>query len=331
MKKDIGYIVKRVIIGLLIVLILSMVKNCQVKADTFAPSITINNNPLRTNNYEVATAGNNTFVIDYSGYWGDLPTDKWYVSTAFCMDNNSSSAYINGQTASTELQVFNTQYSCFYPNSSYGGGHVVIINYKATGGGSYNRTPIVMYFNAYSSIALIDFQTSPNSFVDQSKFASISSFAEQKKIYQSTQSIINKQDETNNKLDGVNSSINTMDTHLIDDSIAGADSEVNSLLQNSAFRDSTGLTAVISAPLNFISNLSNTCSPINLTLPYFKNNTQVTLPCISSLLQSKVPTVKSLLVIVINGFIVYRILIELFYIVKSARNPEDDRIEVLDL
>lgn len=114
-----------------------------------------------------------------------------------------------------------------------------------------------------------------------------------------------------------------------DDNVSGAESKVNELINNSAFQDNSGIQAIINAPLNFINGLTNVCSPISLTIPFI--NANVTIPCIKQELTTHVPTIVPVLSTAINGFIIYRILLDLVFIVKNSRNPDDDRIEVLDL
>lgn len=120
-----------------------------------------------------------------------------------------------------------------------------------------------------------------------------------------------------------------IDNTLKDNNISGAETDADSLVNNPVFQDSTGLNNIISLPLDFINTIGNSCTPINLTIPFI--NTNITLPCFSSVLSSKVPTIYNLLVIVINGFILYRCCLDIYGIVKNAKNPNNDRIEVLDL
>lgn len=325
---DFKYIFRKVLVFFIIFIILSLLKSCKVHAETFAPTIKLGGSVLNTNNYVYKSSGNNTFNINYDGYWGDSPTYKWYVSVVLCMDDDVSSSY-SDNSAVSDIQVFNTQYGCYYPNSSYTGGHVVILNYKQTGGGSYNNANIVVYFAGNSSVALIDFQTSANSFVDSSKYSSIGSLIEQKKLYEQNQTIINQNNTTNQKLDENKQAINDLNDDIKDDNVSGAESSVDSLLNNSAFNDNSGIQSIINAPLNFINGLTNSCSPIQVSIPYI--DTPLSIPCIKQELTNHVPTIVPILSTAINGFIIYRILIDIVYLIKSARNPDDDRIEVLDL
>lgn len=91
-----------------------------------------------------------------------------------------------------------------------------------------------------------------------------------------------------------------------------------------------GLSQVILLPLNFVRSWSNsTCSPVNLPIPHSNLNAQ--LPCLSSIFSQFVPGFWQLYKIIINGFIIYRVCLSLFRIVKNIYNIENNEIEVIDL
>lgn len=136
-------------------------------------------------------------------------------------------------------------------------------------------------------------------------------------------SVITEQEETNNQLQDMNDNITSTD-------ISGASQDQSNIVNNPAFQDNTGLSGIITAPLSMISSLTSQCQPIQLTLPYLKD-TNVSIPCMGTFLQSKVPTLVTLIKLFVNGFICYLIGLDLFKIVKNARDPDNDRIEVLDL
>ena len=157
------------------------------------------------------------------------------------------------------------------------------------------------------------------SIINNSGLATASS---QNEIKSSLNQVRQQVTELNNSIDNVNDTLN-------DDNVDGANSQVDDLLDNDNFNDSTGIQSIINAPLNFINSLSNTCSPINVTIPYIDKSLQI--PCIKQELNNHIPLIVPVLSIAINGFIVYRILLDLVRIIKNSRNPDDDRIEVLDL
>lgn len=143
-------------------------------------------------------------------------------------------------------------------------------------------------------------------------------------------------------VDDISSSINnqTQQQHqdsqniqnsITDDDVEGGNSSVDDLFNNDAFNDDSGINAIITIPLNFIQSLTNkTCSSINITLPFF--NINFSIPCMSSI-YSKVLGTNLLNVVsgVINGIICYRLLLEILFIIRNAKNPKEDRIEVLEL
>lgn len=150
------------------------------------------------------------------------------------------------------------------------------------------------------------------------------------------QKIINKLNDINNKLtqqnttaQQISNNTNEIKNDIKSDNTSGAEGSADDLKNNSAFQDNTGLSGVISMPLTFVNSLTNTCQPINLNIPYM--DVDVTIPCMQSVITDKMPLLANLIKIIVNGFIVYRILLDIFQIVRNAKNPEDDRIEVLDL
>lgn len=149
------------------------------------------------------------------------------------------------------------------------------------------------------------------------------------RIIQSQQKQLEEQQKTNKKLDEVTGSLKDVDSTLTDDDISGSESILDNFLNDDSFKDSTGLDQIIGLPLDFIKTIGKTCEPISLTIPFM--NYSFTLPCISSVISANVPTIYYILSIVINGFILYRCILDLYFIVKGAKDPDDDRIEVLDL
>lgn len=139
---------------------------------------------------------------------------------------------------------------------------------------------------------------------------------------QNTDRIVNAQNGTTNAVNGLNNSVNNTDT-------SGSENFLTSIINDPAFQDNTGINGIIQLPLAMISSLSNQCSPIDLHIPFLNVDTQ--LPCISSLINSKMPSVANILRIAVNGFVLYRIFVDIVGLIKSARNPDEDRLDVLEL
>lgn len=103
----------------------------------------------------------------------------------------------------------------------------------------------------------------------------------------------------------------------------------NNIVNNSAFNQDHGITAIVQAPLNFIRSLSNkSCSSIVLPIPNLGN---ATIPCMSTIYNSKFSNLYNVLKIIINGILCYRMALSCVLIVKGAKNPNEDKIEVMDL
>ena len=158
----------------------------------------------------------------------------------------------------------------------------------------------------------------------------------QNNIYYQLVDIYSRMGDISTKLDNIknNASATASNTEEIkndikSDNVSGAEGSADDLKNNSAFQDNTGLSGVISMPLTFINSLTNSCQAITLTIPYMDE--VLTIPCLQPIITNKMPLLANLIKIVINGFIVYRVLLDIFQIVRNAKNPEDDRIEVLDL
>lgn len=126
--------------------------------------------------------------------------------------------------------------------------------------------------------------------------------------------------QAHNDSQAINNSINN-------DNITSSDAD--DLTNNQAFTDSTGLQAVIELPLNMINSLTNTCQPINITIPWLDYTG--TIPCMSTIYRSKFNSLYQVVKLIINGFLVYRLLLKVYELVHEAKQPDEDKLEVIDL
>lgn len=134
------------------------------------------------------------------------------------------------------------------------------------------------------------------------------------------QSIVDTKNAIDSQAESTRDTITNSDT-------TSSESTLSDVISDPTFADSSGVNAIINLPLEFINSLNSTCTPLVLNFPHFNN---ISIPCMSTIYQKFAPF-DTILSLVINGFVIYRILIELFYIVKSSRDPDSDRVEVLDL
>lgn len=127
---------------------------------------------------------------------------------------------------------------------------------------------------------------------------------------------------------------NTQKQDEIKDSITNSDVSDSESTADSFFgnfeSDDFGLSDVITMPLTFIRGLSSsTCYSLNLPLPFVDTN--VTLPCMTSIYQQHFGTFLTLYQTITTGFIAYGICINIFKLVQGFKNPDNDEVEVMEL
>lgn len=132
----------------------------------------------------------------------------------------------------------------------------------------------------------------------------------------------NEQQETNDKLDDLNENITNDDT-------SEASGEAEGFFSNFE-NDDHGLSSIITAPLEFIESLSSaTCQPISVNIPLV--DFQGTLPCMSQYYDEHFSTLFTVYQTILVGLVCYRICLDIYRIVKGFKDPESDKIEVVDL
>ena len=141
-------------------------------------------------------------------------------------------------------------------------------------------------------------------------------------ILQSNQAILQQEQQANQNLNDIKDSITN-------DSSSGAQSSAGDFFSNFN-TNNFGLTGIITLPLNLISSItSSSCSNLVLPLPFVNQN--LTLPCMSSIYSQYFGSLFSLYQLITDGIISYWICIKVFELVKGFKDPETDKIEVLDL
>ena len=94
--------------------------------------------------------------------------------------------------------------------------------------------------------------------------------------------------------------------------------------------DDHGLASIITIPLTTIQQLTNTsCVALSVPIPFTNRN--ISLPCMTEVYQQHIPTIFNLWQIVSFGIIAYLICIDIFKMVKGFKDPNEDKVEVLDL
>lgn len=130
------------------------------------------------------------------------------------------------------------------------------------------------------------------------------------------------QQQTNDRLDNINDSLTNSDSSGASDSAGGFFDSFDS--------NDFGLSDVITMPLSFINDItSSTCSPLVVPLPFV--NTNATLPCMNEVYSTYFGSFLSIYQIITTGFIAYWVCIKIFALVKGFKDPDTDKVEVMEL
>ncbi|WP_159740458.1 hypothetical protein [Erysipelothrix aquatica] len=134
-------------------------------------------------------------------------------------------------------------------------------------------------------------------------------------------------EKTRNDIKETNKSVKEVDKTLNDSSV---DTSSGGGFFDGFESNSYGLTSIITSPLVLIKSLVNQgCTDISAPLPYVETN--VNLPCMTPIYKEHFGGFFDVYQLVIGGFISYRIAVDVFAMVKGFKDPENDKIEVLDL
>lgn len=133
----------------------------------------------------------------------------------------------------------------------------------------------------------------------------------------------NEQKKTNEELKKTNDTLN-------DDDTTDSTNKANEFFSGFT-TDTFGLTSIITAPLELIGSItSSTCSPLGLKVPFLDNKT-LTLPCMSSIYSEYFGSFLTIYQTITFGIIAYWVCVRIFALVKDFKNPDTDKVEVLDL
>lgn len=127
------------------------------------------------------------------------------------------------------------------------------------------------------------------------------------------------QEETNNKLNDVNDSITNSEVD---------NSNANSFFNNFESND-FGISGIISAPLTLIQQFNNnTCTPLKLSI----KGKSIDLPCGQDFFnRSDMTEFVTIYNVIMGGLIAYGACIGIYKKVNDFKNPDNSKVEVLDL
>lgn len=147
-------------------------------------------------------------------------------------------------------------------------------------------------------------------------------------IYADTDTKINN--SINNQTQQQHNDHQETQNYLEDTNTTQANTQGEDFINNFS-NNSHGLTGIITAPLNAIQSIASaTCSNLVLPLP-FTNNKTLNLPCMSTIYTQHFGVFYTMYQGIILALISYWVCVRLFSLVKGFKDPEDDKIEVMDL
>nr|DAP86389.1 MAG TPA: hypothetical protein [Inoviridae sp.] len=250
------------------------------------------------------------------------PSTKWYKVNQSCK--------VNGESARVYRQII-------FISSSYQWGTCAVdgVSVKCSENSSSASLFSNTYYNVYMRILhmgitediplndlILDEQTTQTSILNDI----LSSIKSDSSMNQQIKENIEKQLEEQKKQ--LEEQKKTNET-LKDDNIDKAQDSAGGFF-NDFTTDTHGLTAIITAPLSLISNItSSSCSPLVLPLPYVDKD--LTLPCMRDIYSSFFGSFLSIYQVITFGVVAYWVCVRIFNLVKDFKNPDHDEIEVLDL
>lgn len=147
---------------------------------------------------------------------------------------------------------------------------------------------------------------------------------------ENTQRIINNENmNTDRIIDSNYNNMKTIDDTLKSDNTTEANTKGSNFFNNFQ-TNSHGLSGIITAPIRLINSLTTaTCNPLEFDLPIIHNH--VVLPCMRPIIENYFGVFFTLYQLITTGLISYNVCINLYSKVRALQNPNNDRIEVLNL
>lgn len=155
----------------------------------------------------------------------------------------------------------------------------------------------------------------------------LSAFEEQNNDSALLQQITNQNNTIINQNQQIINNGNQLNDNLTNDNVDGATDSADSFFDSFTDNDNGGISGIVTAPLVAINAMLNgTCTPLTTT---FKGK-EISLQC-GTQLWSRLSGLKDFLNVVLGGLLCYRICIKLFKLIQNMKNPDNDRVEVMDL
>lgn len=106
-------------------------------------------------------------------------------------------------------------------------------------------------------------------------------------------------------------------------------SSSNGFFDNFNTEDNGGISGVVTAPLRFVRKITGTCESLELSVM----DQEVILPCGDTLFWNRedVLPLRTIWNILFGGLIIYRLLLKLFKVIHNMKDPDNSKVEVMDL
>lgn len=288
-----------------------------IKAQIINSSVYMNGSEIDTRGYVYLTSN------EYSALkiTATNTEPSGYFRVQACFDSNVTAYNISPTANFSNPLVVVTNTPCRYYNSSYEGGTVTNFYFdydvSDSGAGSFTTTFNFLHFGGSFQLLSVSSSTTPYDVTSGLSDFDISSLEQQQKnIYEEQKKTNEEQKKTN-------------DT-LTDDNVTDSTNKANEFFSGFT-TDTFGLTSIITAPLELIGSItSSTCSPLGLKVPFVENK-NLNLPCMSSIYQQHFGSFLTIYQTITFGIIAYWVCVRIFALVKDFKNPDTDKVEVLDL
>ena len=334
MVRDIRYIIKRIIIGAGIAICMYFFRN-YLFMNTYA--MTVSNYFQRGDEYIIDNM--TTYIMKSTN---GNPFSVWA----------GTSGYVVGSFALHKVSGDNTSINVFpkqvYVNTNTNPASYVcevgsaMVGNSAFNGGTFTYKCPVNMGTAGITEVVFDFQNIQTNWTAQYRLT-VGSLLSYEIVENSNQAIGNQMDNDNantNKIvtaenalkgsvDNVNNSVNNINNTLNNDNTTEANTKGNNFFNNFQ-TNSHGLSGIITAPIRLVNSLTTaTCNPLEFDLPIIHNH--VVLPCIRPIIENYFGVFFTLYQLITTGLISYTVCINLYSKVRALQNPNNDRIEVLNL
>lgn len=120
----------------------------------------------------------------------------------------------------------------------------------------------------------------------------------------------------------------TNDT-IKDNNVDSSTNQGSSFFNDFNSGDEGSLSDIVSLPLEYVQHLNDTCKPFTIPTGKLGN---ISIPCLSSIWSSSsFAGIIKTASLIINGIICYKLLTSLFLFFKELKDPDDDKVEVMNL